>query len=288
MNAIAFRRRAGVLLGLLLSALPQVSAQADGAIATQTLRYAAAYQGIDAGEVVIEIRADDEAYVVTSTSKPSMLARMFVRDHVSATHFARRRDGLGERVVLAHGVERLVGEESYARRFRLDRARGRVEFSDNDNASDNDNVSDNDNDGDGDNNDNADNATRHGAIAADDRFEAAAFPLLLMLRPLDGLADTRVREVSARRIRDYVYEAPTPERIEVPAGRFASWRIRRHRADRPTDRVTVWLRKADGDDDAVPLKIQIDKRGKRSVLALAEQQVATATEAMAQAEEATQ
>ncbi len=212
-------------------------AQAGGAphtIEDQTLRYAVSYGGRNAGEIEITIRNQNDGYVVTSTSKPNALASLFVKAHLSDTRFVRRR---GE-VVLDGGAESLAGNggSGYARSFRFDHAAGRVKFSDG----------------------------KSSAIQPGDRFEAAAFPLLLMLRPVDGVKG-RVREVSAKRTRDYRYEQPVAETVTVPAGAFASWKINRHRTDRPADTVTVWLSRA---GNPVPLKIVIRKRGKTSTLML--------------------
>ena len=51
-------------------------------------------------------------------------------------------------------------------------------------------------------------------------LEAAAFPLVLMLRPIDEIAGVRVREVSAKRSRGYVYDAPIAESITLAGGEF--------------------------------------------------------------------
>ena len=236
MTGFVISRGVSVRLALLLWAVVVVSARA-AAIEDQTLRYAAFYGNISAGEVEINIRNENAGYVVTSTGKPSMLAAMFVKAHHSATRFVRHQ---GE-VALDSGSEQLDGNDGdgYARWFRFDRAQGRIEFSDGD----------------------------HHAIQPGERFEAAAFPLLLMLRPVEQVAGLRVREVSARRTRDYTYEKPVEEIVTVPAGEFASWKIARHRSDRPDDRVTVWLSQT---GDPVPLKIAVTKKGKTSTLLLTE------------------
>ena len=228
--------RLALLPWVVAVAVMVVSARA-AAIEDQTLRYAAFYGNLSAGEVEINIRNENAGYVVTSTGKPSMLAAMFVKAHHSATRFVRHH---GE-VALDSGSEQLDGNDGdgYARWFRFDRARGRIEFSDGD----------------------------HHAIQPGERFEAAAFPLLLMLRPVEQVAGLRVREVSARRARDYTYEKPVEEIVTVPAGEFASWKVARHRSDRPDDRVTVWLSQT---GDPVPLKIAVTKKGKTSTLLLTE------------------
>ena len=211
------------------------TAHGAGAIENQTLRYAVSYDGRNAGEVEIVIRAENGGYLVTSTAKPSLLASLFVKAHTSVTRFVRHR---GE-VALDSGSENLGGDDTRGtvRGFNFDRARGRIEFS----------------------------SGKHAAIQPGDQFEAAAFPLLLMLRPVERIADARVRVVSFKRIRDYIYEAPVEAVVTVPAGAFSSWKINRHRIDRPTDTVTVWLNKTGA---PLPVKIAVTKKGRTSILRL--------------------
>ncbi|MGR3914342.1 MAG: DUF3108 domain-containing protein [Gammaproteobacteria bacterium] len=221
---------APVALLLLLCIAPRASGEG---IAEQTLRYAASYAGLNAGGVEIQIRRRGRGYVVTSNVKPSLLASMFISAHATETRFIHA-DG---RVMLDSGTEREGGKDAHA--FRIDRDRARVEFA----------------------------HGGHAGIGAHEQLEAAAFPLLLMLRPLGQLAGARVREVSARRLREYVYDAPLAEMLRVPAGEFACWRITRRRAGHPNDSVSVWLRRTGA---PVAVQIIVQKRGKTSVLRLTE------------------
>ena len=211
------------------------AAHGTGAIENQTLRYAVSYDGRNAGEIEIVIRAENDGYLVTSTAKPSLLASLFVKAHTSTTRFVRHRG----KVALDSGTESLAGDDTQGtvRGFHFDRARSRIEFSNG----------------------------KHHAIQPGDQFEAAAFPLLLMLRPVERIAGARVRVVSFKRIRDYLYEAPMEAVVTVPAGAFSSWKINRHRTDRPTDTVTVWLNKTGA---PVPVKITVKKKGRTSILRL--------------------
>ncbi len=232
-----------VSLALLLWAAPAAAAEVE-----QTLHYAASYGNTSVGEVEVVIRAEDDGdngrgdgYVVTSRGNPSGLAAMFVKPRVSVTRFVRQH---GE-VVLDRGSEGIVGGDEEERSFQLDRARARIAFSDGE----------------------------HEAMQPGDRFVAAAFPLLLMLRQIEDIAATRVREVSARRVRDYIYEQPVAETVQVSAGAFPSWKITRRRDGRPSDSVTVWLQRneheaAEANGDRLPLKIAITKRGKTKTLEL--------------------
>ena len=211
------------------------TAHGAGAIENQTLRYAVSYDGSNAGEIEIVIRAENDGYLVTSTAKPSLLASLFVKAHTSVTRFVRHR---GE-VALDSGSENLGGDDTQGtvRGFHFDRARSRIEFSNG----------------------------KHAAIQPGDQFEAAAFPLLLMLRPVERIADARVRVVSFKRIRDYIYEAPVEAVVTTSAGAFPSWKINRHRIGRPADTVTVWLNKTGA---PVPVKITVKKKGRTSILRL--------------------
>lgn len=228
------RHRACLAFGFCLLA-HGVMAAAGGApnIGEQTLRYAASYKNLRAGEIEIRIRHADDGYAVASTAKPSKLASLFLQSHHSDTRFIRRHG----RVALQNGREILLGDNGYRRDFQIDYARGRIAF------------------GDG----------RYADMEADAELEAAAFPLLLMLRPLDAVGGARVLEVSGKRARAYRYETPTPTRVKVPAGEFASWKIVRRRVDRPRDSVTVWLQKT---ANPIPLKIMAVKKNRVSVLAL--------------------
>ena len=211
------------------------AAHGADAIENQTLRYAVSYDGSNAGEIEIVIRAENDGYLVTSTAKPSLLASLFVKAHTSTTHFVRHRG----KVALDSGTESLAGDDTQGtvRGFHFDRARSRIEFSNG----------------------------KHAAIQPGDQFEAAAFPLLLMLRPVERIAGARVRVVSFKRIRDYIYEAPVEAVVTVPAGAFSSWKINRQRIGRPADTVTVWLNKTGA---PLPVKIAVTKKGRTSILRL--------------------
>ncbi len=228
------------------------------AIEAQTLRYAVSYGNLDAGQMVVRIdpqEDQDGGYVVEAAAEPNALARWFIDARFRSARFVQHN---GE-AVLHSGVERGRKGGEGLREFRVNRHAGRIEFG----------------------------RGKHYAIAADDSFEAAAFPLALMLRAADGMAQiggAAVREVSVRRVRDYRYAVPVAEAVTVAAGEFLGWKIIRHRIDRPADRVTVWLCCAAGEqlseqidrpidygrsgahaDNPVPLKITVAKSGKRTI-----------------------
>lgn len=211
------------------------------AFENQTLHYAARYGDIDAGAVEVRIRAEADGYRVESNAKPNALAKLFGADaHAAVTQFTRD-PGDGDAWTLDSGNENHGGDgDDSMRRFRIDRGAGRIEFSDGERR----------------------------AFNPGDAFEAASFPLLLMLRARDAgvesIANTRVIEVSARRARDYMYDAPVAERIDAPAGEADAWKITRHRVDRPADTVTVYLHQL----DHIPLKITVTKSGRTSTLQL--------------------
>ena len=171
--------------------------------------------------------------MVTSEAKPSALATLFFKAYRSEFRFVRGDDGV---VVLHSGGEKARGKNEFERSFRVDYDAGEIHFRDG----------------------------KVDAISNGESLEAAAFPLVLMLRPIDEIAGLRVREVSAKRSRGYVYDAPVAEQITLADGEFMSWKIRRYRADKPDDSVTVWLRQS----DHIPLQITARKRGKTSTLRL--------------------
>ena len=212
-------------------------------IENQTLRYAASYRDFDAGAVEIRIRADAGGYRVEVAAKPSALAKLFGADALTTvTQFARDANGA---IMLDSGRSHSAGDgdgdDNNARWFRIDRDAGRIEFSDGEPY----------------------------AIAAGAHVEAAAFPLLLMLRMQHGesIGGMRVLEVSARRARAYRYESPREASVDTPAGEFTAWQITRRRIDRPDDSVTVYLRKQN-QGAPIPLKIAVTKRGRTSTLLL--------------------
>jgi len=219
----------------LLALLLWAPAERAAAIEDQVLRYKALYGNINAGRLEVSIHREEAGYRVVSTGKPSALARLFrFNKYTTTTRFVRHR---GE-VALDSGttVGRARGDE-FTRSFRFNRTHDRIEFSDGE----------------------------HSAIAPGERFEAAAFPLLLMLRPVETLEGARVREVSAWRAREYIYQQPVEEVVETPAGGFSSWKITRRRASRPADSVTVWLKQG---DNPIPLKIAATRKGRTGTLLL--------------------
>jgi len=222
--------------GALAAALFTVAVTA-AAFDGRALNYAARYGNIDAGTVTVSIRADGDGYRVESVARPSPVAKLFgVKAQTDVTQFSRAGDG---EIMLERGHTKRAGDggEDW---FRIDRDASRIEFSD----------------------------AEARPIAAGEVFEAASFPLLLMLRAretrVDSIAEAQVTEVSARRAREYRYDAPVIARIKTSTGESDAWKITRHRVDRPDDTVTVWLRQR----DAVPLKITVTKRGRRSSLLL--------------------
>ena len=219
----------------LLALLLWAPAERAAAIEDQVLRYKALYGNINAGRLEVSIHREEAGYRVVSTGKPSALARLFrFNKYTTTTRFVRHR---GE-VALDSGttVGRARGDE-FTRSCRFNRTHDRIEF----------------------------RAGEPSAIAPGERFEAAAFPLLLMLRPVETLEGARVREVSAWRAREYIYQQPVEEIVETPAGGFSSWKITRRRASRPADSVTVWLKQG---DNPIPLKIAATRKGRTGTLLL--------------------
>lgn len=219
------------LLALLVYFTPATWA---ATVEDQTLNYAAFYGSSKVGDIKIDIKNENGGFVVTSDSKPGMLARMFMKAHFSDTRFIQQQG----KVVLDSGTEQLEGGKGYNRSFQFNRELDRIEFSDGKTA----------------------------AIQPGNKFGAIAFPLLLMLRPVESIQQgDQVQLVSAKRIRSYTYEEPIEETVNVPAGEYSSWKITRYRTDRPDNNVTVWL---NASNDHVPVQIRINKKGGTSTLKL--------------------
>lgn len=88
-------------------------------------------------------------------------------------------------------------------------------------------------------------------------IENLSFPASLLVRPLDGVAGTKLQVVSPNRVREFVYEKPVRETIETPAGRFDTWRLRKKRLDGKPEVVTVWLTR---DAARIPVRMERLKR----------------------------
>ena len=222
-----------ILIPLALFPLLTTVGLADVEIPDQALVYSVSYGSKNVGQVEIVIRNESDGYVLTSTTRPSKLAGLFLKEHTSDTRFIRR-DG---ELVPDSANEKLEGKKSYDRGFQFNYDNNQIEFSEG-------NVE---------------------AFEDGEQFESVTFPLLLMHRPIDSIEGMVVREVSPKRLRSYTYNKPTEDTVKVPAGEYSAWKITRFRTDKPEDTVTVWL---DQSDNPVPVKIEIFKKGKKSTMNL--------------------
>jgi len=230
MQLIEIGRGKSVLVAFCLFVSPGFS---DAQVPDQTLVYKVSYGNKNADEITIILRNDDEGYVLTSTTKPSKLAGLFLKAHTSDTKFIWR-DG---KLAPLSATEKLQGKESYDRGFQFDYDNKQVEFVEG----------------------------KVESFEDGDQFESVTFPLLLMHRPIETVGGMQVKEVSPKRFRGYTYAKPAEEIVNVPAGEFRAWKIIRFRTDKPEDTVTVWLDKS---DNPVPVKIVVYKKGKTSSLDL--------------------
>ena len=229
---------------IILSPTWFLAAHAAIDIADQTLHYAVLYDGRRAGNIAIKIAKTDtergNGYAVEAELKPRGLAAFFVKARKSTTRF----DIDNGEVVLGGGIDdRIDGGDKKS--FRVNYAKNRIEFDD-----------------------------RNVAIDSADQFEAVAFPFLLMLRASsasNGLADlagAKIREVTFTRVRDYVYQSPLSEAVEVAAGKFDAWKITRVREGNANNWVSVWLAKSQFGGAHIPLKIAVAKRERITVFEL--------------------
>ena len=228
-------RRLGAFLSVLLL-MVHIDAIAEVTIVDQELVYAVSYGNKNVGNIEISIRNEKGGYQLRSITKPTRLARLVLKEHTSDTKFIWRNEAL----VLHSAVEKLEGKKSYDRGFTFDFDNHTIELAEG----------------------------KTGTFEEGDQFESVTFPLLLMHRDVNSVAGMEVMEVSPKRLRSYTYDKLEQETVKVPAGEFASWKVTRFRSDRPADRVTVWLNQS---DNPIPVKIEVDKGGKVSTLALSQQ-----------------
>lgn len=222
---------------LLLLSATSIQVASSDEIAEQTLQYAAFYGSKKIGKIEIDIRREKDGYIVTSVSKPTLLARMLVGAHTTTTRFVRHQNELT--LDSSKHIER-QGDDTQS--FRIDHSGNLIQF----------------------------NNGRQVQIREGEKLEAASFPLLLMYRTNQDIPVEEVREVSVKRVRNYRYEKSVLETVQVPAGEFIARKIKRFRVDRPADNVTVWLShdKTEQMQNWFPVKILIDKRKKANVVLL--------------------
>ena len=224
-----------VVATLLISACFATSfpARAETTISDQDLVYLASYGKTKAGQLFIQIRQTENGYLVTSTTKPSKLAGLLVKEHSTEARFGWR-DG---KLVPENAVEALKGKDSYDRGYTFDYENMTISLAEG----------------------------KSSTFSEEDQFESVTYPLLLMHREIESIEGLEVKEVGPKRLRDYTYAKPEAETIKVPAGEFSTWKVTRYRTDKPEDTVATWL---DQSDNPVPVKIVVTKDGKPSTLDL--------------------
>ena len=224
-----------VVAALLISVCFAISSpvRAETTISDQDLVYLASYGKTKAGQLFIQIRQTENGYLVTSTTKPSKLAGLLVKEHSTEARFGWR-DG---KLVPENAVEALKGKDSYDRGYTFDYENMTISLAEG----------------------------KSSTFSEEDQFESVTYPLLLMHREIESIEGLEVKEVGPKRLRDYTYAKPEAETIKVPAGEFSTWKVTRYRTDKPEDTVTTWL---DQSDNPVPVKIVVTKDGKPSILDL--------------------
>jgi hypothetical protein len=199
----------------------------------QVLHYDVSYSSTPAGEIEITIAGDDEGYVVSATTYPNMIASMFLDEYTNETRYRRNQDLLE----LATGHDQLRGDKDFNRSFTVDYDKGEIQY----------------------------DSGKVVPVAESDRLEAISFPILLMDAPDEVVEGTKVRQVSTKRVRNFIYEKPQTEVVKVPAGEFTCTRYTRHRIDKPETTVTIWLSQ---DENPVPVRISSTNKGATSVMEL--------------------
>lgn len=201
---------------------------------SQTLRYAVKYGKHNAGELEVIIERSQGQIKTTAISHLSFLARMFTTGLTAENWFSIEH----KQAYLQRGHSLSQGNNPVERDFVIDRKQGLVTL--------------------------APKAQRI-PINDQDMFVSSFFPINLMTRDVASIAGQTVQEVSAKRIREYIYLAPEQQTLELNGKHFETWKITRHRSDDDTRTVTLWL---DKNNQHVPVKIIIVKKNKTTVMTL--------------------
>ena len=206
-------------------------------IRPQTLHYQVDYNGINAGQLDVDIARQGRLYTVTSTSRLSVFTALLLKNYRNQTTFEQHGSG----VRLTGGSELLVNkrqpEKSQEQRFRVDFDQRQIRFDDHPPVS----------------------------ITPQQTLAAAAFPLVLMHTPIEQVDALNVLAVSTRWAREYVHTPPEKHRLPLADEMQDTWKITRFRKDRPDSNTTFWL--ATG-ENPVPVKIVVAKKNQRVTLQL--------------------
>ena len=215
-------------LGFALAVLP-VAGMPDGF--PMMLRYKASFEGLNAGELAVEISVSPDEYVVDTEDYLSAVAQLFTRERRTRAVFGRD----GGRVTLLRAHEQFKGDTE-RREMMINAARTEAVLFDG----------------------------RRQTLPPQHVPIVPSFPMVLMSTPLDQLDNTAVVEIDGHKIRRYRYQMPM--RAPLPGQPDTdTWKVVRERQDK-AGTVTFYLA-AEG--PPVPLLIEImNSQGRVSRLEL--------------------
>ena len=204
------------------------------ALKSQTLRYSIKYGKHNAGELEIVIERSQQQIKTTAISHLNILARMFITGLTVENWFDIER----EKVHLKSGHTLSHGSKTVERSFVIDRKQGLIKLQPGEQVI---------------------------PINIDEIFESPSFPITLITSDIESIQGQTVREISPKRIREYVYLAPEQHTLTLNGRRFETWKVTRQKLGEATRTVTLWL---DKHNQQIPVKIITTKKNNDTVITL--------------------
>ncbi len=202
-------------------------------IPDQSLVYEFTYNKHTLGQLEVLIERDDDSIRTTATSHLSPIAKLFQPELAEETLFSID----GDTIRVENGAILSPDSKTVSRRYVIDRDAGVIQFSSGEDL----------------------------PVEPGDRFESTSFPLVLLASDITALGGEHIREINAKRVRDYVYLPPERETIHVGGVEYNTWKVTRHRRGDARRTVTAWL---DRDNHNIPVRITSRKRKSVSVFTL--------------------
>lgn len=198
-------------------------------IPAYTLRYAVEFRGNSIGELEIKIEKTEDHVIVRGETFPNSLANLFGDGKVIETI---QYTEIGDKLLLTHLTEQKGQGNSETKELSIDHKQNKL-------------------------------LTHKGPIeiSKEDQIDAYTFPLLSILGLTDSDSGSEEKLVTAEKVREYRYHAPTHETIKTKAGTFKTLKKSKTRLDKPKT-IALWLTET---QPVMPVQIQVDKNGKREV-----------------------
>ncbi len=196
------------------------------------LGYLVEYGSIKAGNIQITITRSGDQYEMSSTTKPSGLAKLFLKTHTTKTLFSADDNNFQ----LLSGTEEYTGKENDSLSYDVNHENKQIEFGDGEPVE----------------------------FVQSDRLDLQTFPLLLMIVPLEQVSGNDYVEVSASKIRNYTYQELSEETLSLSDGDQKTWKLAKFRDNKPERTTTVWIKQEGG----IPIRIESLNKGKVTRISL--------------------